>query len=68
MSGLILLDNWENQEPILRQKSVVQLPPTGPADPAILQCPRTASSGLKLIEAMRGGSYFCLPFSTGFES
>src|SRR6266581_3815889 len=30
---------------------------TGPPVPAILQCPRTASSGRRLIVVRRGGSY-----------
>jgi hypothetical protein len=35
----------------------VQLALTGPAEPGILQCPSTASSGRKLTRMILGGSY-----------
>jgi hypothetical protein len=55
-------------DPMLLQNSTVQLPPTEPADPAILQCPSTASSGRKLMVITCGGSYFCFLISTGLGS
>jgi len=53
---------------MLLQNRTTQLPVVGPADPAVLQWPRTASSGRKLIVTTFGGSYFCLLLSTEFGS
>ena len=43
-------------DPNVRQERVMQDPDTGPADPVILQCPSTASSGRKLTATTFGGS------------
>jgi hypothetical protein len=44
-------------DPRLMQNNAAQLVVPGPVVPEILQCPRTASSGRRLIVVNRGGSY-----------
>src|SRR5208282_459499 len=50
-------------DPMLRQCKAAHESVTGPPEPAILQCPRTASSGRRLTIVTFGGSYGFLPSS-----
>jgi hypothetical protein len=62
-------DRTHTQDPIeLHRTKGEQLAPTGPAELPILQFPRTASSGRRLIASTFGGSYGLFDPGSRFSS